>query len=440
MHKRLNDIVNRILAKAGPTVLTPVQVGIVVSLFTGFADLTVDITAGQTRGVPIANIILSLAVTTVLFFLLYMVFWALVVAPLGRLVKLKYVPLAVSFGIFVGAAFLLALLNGLITLSFSSVELLKLITLLGFAASSSVLSYFIILALGEMPGYSEISARLAIIVPVLIAEYDLIAVLFLSSLLVSTAFLGCACLTTYLFLRQGPALSRRVVSVMFASLFLLTPILFWVSSAPATPMRGNVYQLDEHRVKRVILITVDTLRPDFVSDYNSSSDSTPHLDGLAHDGIVFTKVISPAPWTLPSLSSLMTGLSPDVHLAQKPGSILPDNMVTLAEYMQGGGYYTGAIVYNPYLKLTHGMAQGFLDYDVYPKSLIGNSFGAAILKKMLPARFRQTASTTQITDAAIAWLESNRERDFFLWLHYLDPHIPYAPPAEFLPKGKCRRA
>jgi len=182
---------------------------------------------------------------------------------------------------------------------------------------------------------------------------------------------------------------------------------------------------------------VDSLRADFVSAYDNRTASTPHMDRLADDGLVFTQVISPAPWTLPSFSSIMTGLLPEVHMTKGKSSKLPDNLPTLAGYMRDNGYYTGAIVFNPYLKLSHGMSQGFLHFDVYPKTVLGNSFGARLLKRLFPRRFQQNITTSDLTDAAIDWLKSNQGKDYFLWVHYLDPHMPYAPPDEFLPQGKA---
>lgn len=172
----------------------------------------------------------------------------------------------------------------------------------------------------------------------------------------------------------------------------------------------------DHQIKHVILLTVDTLRSDALSCYNPQGVPTPHIDQLSSDGILFSKVVSAAPWTVPSFSSIMTGLSPSVHLATKSSSKLPDRFKTLAEYMTEAGYYTTGIGFNYYLIPSINLSQGFVEYNFFQES--------------------SEPSTSDITKLATNWLESNREKDFFLWVHYYDPHVPYSPPDNFQPEGE----
>jgi len=131
----------------------------------------------------------------------------------------------------------------------------------------------------------------------------------------------------------------------------------------------------------------------------------------------------------------MTGLSPSVHMTIRRGSKLQDRLLTLAEYMLDAGYFTAAIGSNPGLSSWRNISQGFIEYNFFPKPLISSSFGARILGRLLPKQFRSEASTHDLTELACSWLKENHNKDFFLWLHYFDPHLPYAPPPDFIKKS-----
>ncbi len=160
------------------------------------------------------------------------------------------------------------------------------------------------------------------------------------------------------------------------------------------------------------------------------------MDRLAEEGYSFTQALSAAPWTWPGVASMMTGLSPTVlklgyHVGRQ--GKLSDQATTLAESMQAAGYRTAAIGRNAFLLPHSNISQGFQEYDFYPK-FRGSGLGSKILKRLWPAQFRSDATTTDLTELAIRWLRANHGTDFFLWLHYFDPHDPYAPPERFLPK------
>ena len=165
--------------------------------------------------------------------------------------------------------------------------------------------------------------------------------------------------------------------------------------------------------KRVILITIDALRTDALSCYNSNTKATKHIDSLGADGVVFGRAVSAASWTLPSLASIMTGTNVLVHQVRQVKSVLPERFHTLAEYMRDAGYFTGAIGDNPYLRNT-GLDQGFDTYNVWPKG-----------DKIKPP------TTEGLTERVMAWLDEHGGQEFFFWVHYLDPHMPYEPPVEY---------
>lgn len=435
LHKRMRGLFENTIAKKVSSVLPPIYIAIVLSMSVGFIDLTIDILAGQAKAVPFKALIMSLAVTIGVFSLVYVALWFLVAERIGRKFKLQDIPLAISIALFIGVFFLFGSIHDLIIFSLSTAEVLKIFMVVVLSSIIAMIVYFAAKAISEVPGYSKTAIAFVFTTPFLIAEFALISLSSLSPFLTIVCFLLSALLTIFLFYRLSSKIRTQLLITVFGAILVLAPLSGFVTSGN-TPSEAG-FLLTEHKVKRIILITVDSLRADFVSAYNDRTPATTHIDRLADEGIVFTRVISPAPWTLPSLSSLMTGLSPEVHMTRGKNSKLPDSLHTLAEYMRDNGYVTGAIVVNPYLKLPYNLSQGFLHYDVYPKALIGNSFGSRLLKKIFARRFRQDLTTSDLTDLAIDWLKLKQRKDCFLWVHYLDPHMPYAPPDEFLPKGKA---
>ncbi|RMF93968.1 MAG: hypothetical protein D6734_08880 [Candidatus Schekmanbacteria bacterium] len=225
------------------------------------------------------------------------------------------------------------------------------------------------------------------------------------------------------------------VSLIISSLILSS---LWSSFFIAITKEKNSNYLNipkkvEHKIKRVILLTVDTLRYDVISSNGNKKFRTPSIDAIAADSVIFDNAYAPSSWTLPSFASLFTGVSPAVHLTTKLKSQLPSSFTTLAEYMKDDGYSTAAIGCNPILAMkSNNMSKGFVDYNFYPKRSLQNSIGEFILKKYFWNYFVLDASSEKITELSKDWLKKNRKKDFFLWIHYLDPHIPYSPPVKYI--------
>lgn len=197
-----------------------------------------------------------------------------------------------------------------------------------------------------------------------------------------------------------------------------------------------------HKVPRVILISVDTLRADALSCYNASMLPTPNIDRLAADSVKFENAYSGGPWTLPGVASMLTGLPEFAHRMNKHKldriPALPLEITTLAEHMREAGYRTAAIAENPVLDANLNLYQGYLEYAHLPR-FTGQSFGVAVLRNLFPRRYG-VLGAPMVTDLARDWLNRNHARDFFLWVHYFDPHLPYNPPARFLPPGRSAAA
>ncbi|MCB9913635.1 MAG: sulfatase [Planctomycetes bacterium] len=185
----------------------------------------------------------------------------------------------------------------------------------------------------------------------------------------------------------------------------------------------------------VLFVVVDTLRADRVGALGGG-DLTPHLDALAAQSVVFDHAQSPRAKTTPAVASLMTGLYPHDHHVRDLTTPLEEDVPVLAEHLARSGWATGAIVGNYVLREElSGLARGF---DLWVEDLPAQ---AGLPPDDVPFR-----DATSITDGALAALGlgapsadgagptrafAREGRPWFLWLHYMDPHGPYEPPAAY---------
>ncbi len=193
-----------------------------------------------------------------------------------------------------------------------------------------------------------------------------------------------------------------------------------------------------HGRPNIVLVTIDALRADHVSAYGYSRMTTPAIDAFARTAVRFDQAIAQAPYTKASIASLMTGVYPSTHktvtatvpfgdaMTGRPRTrplttdVLPASATTLAEALQGAGYRTFGFTTNPFLLEAFGFAQGFEQFRFFP----GGDF----------------ASADQVVDAATEAIRAaDRLRPVFLWVHLMEPHSPYVPPAwtagTFKPSG-----
>ncbi len=193
----------------------------------------------------------------------------------------------------------------------------------------------------------------------------------------------------------------------------------------------------------LLLISIDTLRADRLGCYGYAVARTSNIDGLAAGGTLYETVVAAAPVTLPAMATLLTGLDPPVHGARYNGFYRVRRApVTLAELLADRGYRTAAAVGNFALDSSFGIAQGFASFDDAMTQFMappGYQFPAEPDENWW-RRFRSTQPAqrpaSEITDAGLAWLERHGDEPFFLWLHYMDPHSPYEPPAEYRLPGR----
>ena len=181
----------------------------------------------------------------------------------------------------------------------------------------------------------------------------------------------------------------------------------------------------------VLLITIDTLRRDHCSVYGYAHDTTPHLRRVAKAGVRFDLAYAPTSTTGPTHASILTGLYPQAHRVVKNGVDLAAHNETLAEILAAQGYQTIGIVSSFVLQASFGYGQGFSvyqdDFDAATASAPVSTWEGHDVEK----GFDRRADAT--TRRAIRWLWEgrDRERPFFLFVHYFDPHSPYEAPGAF---------
>lgn len=169
----------------------------------------------------------------------------------------------------------------------------------------------------------------------------------------------------------------------------------------------------------VLLITIDTLRPDRLSCYSREHLETPNIDGLAEKGILFTKAFAHTSTTFPSHVNILLGTVPLYHGVHDNSTfIVEDRFLTLAEHLKGYGYSTGAFIGAFPLDSKFGLDQGF---DVYDDDYRGDRY----------QKFSYVERKAEIVvEKALEWLKE-QSAPWFLWVHCWDPHHPYDPPEPF---------
>lgn len=219
----------------------------------------------------------------------------------------------------------------------------------------------------------------------------------------------------------------------------------------------------------IVFVAVDALRADYLPAYSPrAAAATPNLDTFRGDAVFFPNCFAQSTWTKPSFATLFTGLYPETHTAVTKTSRLPSEIVTLAEALRDGGYYTKGLANNPNIMKVWNFDQGFVDYtdlkpSVYyfwapasaeklcgynglrlvrqrlcaisplpdkggfsPKKLLRRLRERVFGKGLVVTEFYQPAEV--VTQDALDWIDSRavpQGTPFYLFLHYMDPHDPF---------------
>lgn len=183
----------------------------------------------------------------------------------------------------------------------------------------------------------------------------------------------------------------------------------------------------------VVLITLDTVRADALNAYGQALPSSPEIERIGREGVVFDRAFTSAPSTLPSHASILTARYPFANgVRSNAGYVLPQENVTLAEVLRQNGYATGAEIAAPVIARSTGLAQGFDHYrdpassDVALIEFRGRDAGGDRRVTQIPER-----DAADINRFGRSFIRENRARPFFLWLHYFDAHQHYVPRPEY---------
>ena len=168
----------------------------------------------------------------------------------------------------------------------------------------------------------------------------------------------------------------------------------------------------------VLLYLVDTLRADRLGSHGYGAPTDPGLSALIAQGGRMQRTLAASNWTRPSVSTLLTGAGPEVHGNLLPGGRIPDDLTTLAGALAEAGWLSVSFVTNHHAGPWSGLDRGF---DV--------EFGPSAFAPLEPA---STLTSAQVAAPLAAFLERHRGTPVFVYVHVLDPHAPYLPPAEDL--------
>ncbi|MCD6515994.1 MAG: sulfatase [Candidatus Aminicenantes bacterium] len=195
---------------------------------------------------------------------------------------------------------------------------------------------------------------------------------------------------------------NKIDKILGFCLFVLLFFMFFLlPGCKGRSKRGNY-----------ILVTLDTQRADHLSCYDPENAQTPHFDFLASEGILYENCFSVTPITLPSHASLFFSQPPHQLRVYNNGHVVKEkrNRPSFVNIFKKKGYSTAAFVSLGVLESRFGLNEGFDLYD----------------DQFSKGRWYLTAE--EVNQKVFPWLEENSRKDFFLWIHYSDPHEPYYPP------------
>jgi arylsulfatase A-like enzyme len=219
--------------------------------------------------------------------------------------------------------------------------------------------------------------------------------------------------------RQGKWLERRIALVPSPSRAGLTFETWPLADAKgALALWGTPVIESEPRTRErptLILISVDCLRADHVGVYGYAKPTTPSIDEVAKEATVFRRASSASSWTIPSHTSMFTGLPPLLHGVSESqdrywagtAKRLAPSIPYLAEILARRGYRTAGAVSSVAMSQVYGFERGFGVYRLHP------------------------ANAAQVVDSALDLASRARDREQFLFIHFIDAHWPYLPMVEF---------
>ncbi|HEX6309658.1 MAG TPA: sulfatase [Longimicrobiales bacterium] len=191
----------------------------------------------------------------------------------------------------------------------------------------------------------------------------------------------------------------------------------------------------------VVILVLDALRADHMSAYGYARTTTPNLDRIAREGVLYEAAFSTSPWSLPGHVSLLTGrVASTIGVGwHAPEALQTSTVPVLPEVLRSSGYRTGAISANVFWVTHERLGRGFIRFDDYYASVadilarvnLGRAFERIVLRRLgiedIPGRRR----ATDINSALLNWIDEDSDRPFFAFVNYFDVHDPYLPPQPY---------
>ena len=199
-------------------------------------------------------------------------------------------------------------------------------------------------------------------------------------------------------------------------------------------VRRNVPVAQDGRPPNIVILMLDTTRIDCLGCYGSTNGVTPRIDELATESVVFEQAVTPEPLTRPAVSTMLTGLYPRTHGVDTNRKKLADQFTTLPEVLSDNGYVTGGFMSAAVLSSFYGTGQGFDTY-VGPAEGTWELSRMTAVAKLYYSAVNRSARLFEMpggktVERAATWIDNNRQRPFFAFVHLFDPHFPYDPPPE----------
>jgi arylsulfatase A-like enzyme len=236
-----------------------------------------------------------------------------------------------------------------------------------------------------------------------------------------------------------------VLSLLIILLFVSESIMnAYVKKNSVMPSPSATVTAKKSAMPNIVWIVMDTVRADHLSCYGYHRSTTPRIDKIALESVVFENTFSTAPWTLSAHASMLTGMYPSVHQTTNNHQFLSYSFTTIAELLRANGYMTAAFSNNPWFSPMTNLNQGFdFFFAGYNSAGTGNEWieltvARLIFKVMhveneIRKRFSDWKTARQTNMQIEKWLENKLSHDapFFLFINYMEAHTPYAAPESY---------
>lgn len=189
----------------------------------------------------------------------------------------------------------------------------------------------------------------------------------------------------------------------------------------------------------ILLIILDTMRPDHLGCYGYSKQTSPHIDKVASEGVIFKNTFSTSPWTLPSHGSIMTGTYVSRHCIDKGSETIDKSLLTLAEYLNRNDYQTVGLSSNIWISETTGMNRGFERFKYVNELPFQRTLNPNIVQKVVKEIYwrylfkRYDYGARKVNTLICNFINDqwNHDKPFFIFVNYLETHLQYKPPKKF---------